>query len=241
MSDITVRGGAFQVEDRSWLLGPHGTDPGSNPNVTLLLSLFDEATHYPNGYIPSGIVLGRVTASGVYGPSTSDASTEVQTVTVGGSGLTSFTLTFSGQTTASLDDQATAAQVQAALEDLSNVGEGNVSVSGDAGGVWTVTFTGELAGTNVAQMTSTPTGGTGSVTVATATGGGADGSADGRETAAGFLFGSLAVQSGATRLAGAMLVHGFVDPDRLPIPLGSGSLSAGARTDLTHISFKEGA
>ncbi len=68
MSDITVRGGDFQVENRSWLLGPHGTDPGSNPSLTLLVSLFTAGTHYPNGFVPSGIVLGKVTASGVYGP-----------------------------------------------------------------------------------------------------------------------------------------------------------------------------
>lgn len=241
MSDITVRGGDFQSEDRSWLLGPHGTDPGSNPSATLLLELFDEDLHYPNGFIPSGIVLGRVTATGVYGPYTGDASSEVQTVTEGGSGLTSFTLTFSGQTTASLDDQATAADVQEALEALSNIGAGNVVVTGSPGGVYTVTFTGDLAGTNVDQMTATPTGGTGSVTVATLTGGGVDASADGREVAAGLLFGSLAVREGATRVAGALLVHGFVNPDRLPIPLGTGSLTTAARTDLKQVSFQEGA
>jgi hypothetical protein len=94
-------------------------------------------------------------------------NSEIQTVTVGGSGLTSFTLTYSGQTTSSLDDLATAAEVQAALEALSNIAVGDVAVVGDAGGPWTVTFKGALVNTNVAQMTSTPTGGTGTVTVAT--------------------------------------------------------------------------
>jgi hypothetical protein len=94
-------------------------------------------------------------------------NSEIQTVTVGGSGLTSFTLTYSGQTTASLDDLATAAQVQTALENLSNIAVGDVAVVGDDGGPWTVTFRGALVNTNVAQLTSTPTGGTGTVTVAT--------------------------------------------------------------------------
>lgn len=108
-------------------------------------------------------------ASGTIVPVTTN---EVQTVTEGGSGLTSFTLTYSGQTTASIAAAATAAQVRAALEALSNVGTGNVAVTGSAGGPYTVTFGGNLAGTDVAQMTATPTGGTGTVTVATTTAGG---------------------------------------------------------------------
>lgn len=94
---------------------------------------------------------------------------EVQTVTEGGSGLTSFTLTYSGQTTGSIAAAATAATVQAALEALSNVGAGNVAVGGATSGPYTVTFVGALGSTNVAQMTATPTGGSGTVTVATLT------------------------------------------------------------------------
>jgi hypothetical protein len=94
---------------------------------------------------------------------------EIQTVTEGGSGLTSFTLTFSGQTTGSIAAAATAATVQAAIQALSNVGAGNAIVSGSASGPYTVTFQGTLAATNVAQMTATPTGGSGTVTVTTAT------------------------------------------------------------------------
>lgn len=98
---------------------------------------------------------------------------EVQTVTEGGSGLTSFTLTFAGQTTGAIAAGATAGQVQTALEALSNVNPGDVVVTGSAGGPFTVTFGGQYADTNVAEMTSTPTGGTGTVTVATQVAGGA--------------------------------------------------------------------
>jgi hypothetical protein len=59
---------AYQVESRGWLAGEHGTEPGSTPSATLDLSLFTEADHYPDGYIKSGIVVGKVTASGLYGP-----------------------------------------------------------------------------------------------------------------------------------------------------------------------------
>lgn len=124
-----------------------------------------------NKILEEGTFVAAVTATGKYGPY--DPSDEVQTVTEGGSGLTSFTLTFSGQTTASLAAASTAAQVQAALEALSNVGAGNVVVSGNASGPYTVKFAGALADQNVAQMTATPTGGTGTVTVATTTAGGA--------------------------------------------------------------------
>ena len=96
---------------------------------------------------------------------------EVQTITEGGSGLTSFTLTFDGQTTASIAAAATAAAVRAALEALSNIAPGDVTVTGSDGGPYTVTFKGQFAGENVPQMTATPTGGTGTVTIATTTAG----------------------------------------------------------------------
>ena len=88
-----------------------------------------------------------------------------QTITLGGAGLTSFTLTYSGQTTASIDDAATAADIQAALVALSNIAAGEVVVAGSVAGPFTVTFKGSLAGTTT-LMTATPTGGTGTVTVA---------------------------------------------------------------------------
>ncbi len=96
---------------------------------------------------------------------------EVQVVTEGGSGLTSFTLTFAGQTTGSIAANATAATVRTALEALSNVAPGDVVVTGSAGGPYTVSFAGAYDDTNVAQMTATPTGGTGTVTVTTQTAG----------------------------------------------------------------------
>lgn len=67
MTDISVQTTAFQVEKRSWLLSPHGTDSGATPSVTLDVSAFTAATHYPNGYLPSGIVLGTITASSTNG------------------------------------------------------------------------------------------------------------------------------------------------------------------------------
>lgn len=102
-----------------------------------------------------------------------DGANEAQTVTVTGSPTGgTFTLTWSGQTTAAIAYNATALTVRNALTALSNVEEGGVTVTGSAGGPYTVTFT---SGADVAQMTATPslTGGTSpSVTVATAAAGG---------------------------------------------------------------------
>jgi len=61
-----------------------------------------------------------------------------------------FTLTFNAVTTAAIAEAATAVTVQAALVALSTVGTGNVVVTGNAGGPWTVTFIGTLANTGLA-------------------------------------------------------------------------------------------
>jgi hypothetical protein len=107
----------------------------------------------------------RALAINGYDPGTN----EVQTITEGGSGLTSYTLTYSAQITTSITANAAASAVQSALEALSNIAVGDVAVTGSAGGPYTVTFGGALASTNVAQMTATPTGGTGTVTINTVT------------------------------------------------------------------------
>ncbi|MEW5810272.1 MAG: head decoration protein [Actinomycetota bacterium] len=71
-SDITVHSSASQVDNREWLIGTHGVD--LTPGVTLDISKFTKATHYPNGYVPSGTLLGKVTATGLYGPYDNAAS-----------------------------------------------------------------------------------------------------------------------------------------------------------------------
>jgi len=53
-------------DDQSWLGSAHGTSMGRS--ITLDLTTFTANTHYPNGYLFSGIPLGKITASGKYGP-----------------------------------------------------------------------------------------------------------------------------------------------------------------------------
>lgn len=63
---------SYVAEDRSWLASRHGTDV--TQTITLDVSAFTANTHYPNGYIPSGVVLGKITATGLYGPYSNAAS-----------------------------------------------------------------------------------------------------------------------------------------------------------------------
>lgn len=186
----------------------------------------------------AGVLLKSGIHIGENGGPYKGTSEEAQTLTEGGSGLTSFTITFSGQTTASLDDDATAAQVQAALEDLSTIGEGNVEVTGGplATGPFTVKFVGDLANTDVAAMTTTPTGGTGTVVVATATAGGAaTDSPAGSGTSQGHLRNDLLIKPGEKHLV-AVVHAGTVDRRYLPTVLDGGH-DAAAEADLTAIAY----
>lgn len=104
--------------------------------------------------------------------STGAAVAEVQTITITGvpTGGT-FTLSLDGETTDPIDFDATNAEVDTALEALSNIGTGGVVVTGSAGGPYTATFSTELG--NVPQMTASGAGLTGGtapdVNVVTAT------------------------------------------------------------------------
>nr|WP_239652137.1 head decoration protein [Mycobacterium sp. UM_NZ2] len=179
---------------------------------------------------------------------------EVQKITV--SGTDPFAVTLLGTPTDPIDDQATAADVRAALEAI--VGVGKVAVAGSAGGPYTVTFAPELG--DVAQMTAT--GATVSTTTAGATahypngyipsgivlgqisasklyGPYDNGANDGRETAAGLLFSSVRAIDTATgnplaTVGGAKFVHGLVNEAKLPANSG---IDAAAKTDLKLIAW----
>lgn len=230
-SNLALRTEQFQPsEDHSWLGSAYGTD-ACNPG-TLDSDAF--LTLWPTGIVPSGIVLFKH-SSNLYRPFSGVAADEVVTLTEGGAGLTSWTATFGGQTTTALDDDATAAQVQAALEALSTIGEGNVTVTGTTAPIaMTVTFVNDLADADVGAITTTPTGGTGTVVVAVTTAGGTD-----TETAAGHLF--TTTDLGGTTAA-------TVDKVSVPIFWGPGEvieanlpdnhgLTTGAKTDLKHIHY----
>ena len=92
-------------------------------------------------------------AESVAGGFITDAGTdEVQRVTLAGATGGTFTLKSGAKTTAAIAYNAKASAVQSALEALSTIGKGNVSVAGEAGGPYTVTFIGALADENVASL-----------------------------------------------------------------------------------------
>lgn len=82
MTDITVTTQQFVPGDRPWLLFEAAGHQGPVPTTfsgLLDLSLFTANTHYPKGFIPSGICLGKVTSGGRIGPYSDAASNGTQT------------------------------------------------------------------------------------------------------------------------------------------------------------------
>lgn len=77
MTQFGLFSSPYLTSNRTWLADDHGTEV--MPGVTLDISLFNQAQHYPNGFIPDGIVLGKVTATGKYGPYLSTAGDGRQT------------------------------------------------------------------------------------------------------------------------------------------------------------------
>lgn len=145
-------------------------DPGRFPyrpgaDVARLLYILSPTDPVQLGEIWSGGQRWEFTSSTPPSVSAGGGSSESQTVTITGSPTAgTFTLTYAGQTTATIVRTATATAVQTALRALSNIGSTGVNVTGGPGPgtPWVVTFAGSLANTDVAQMTAahTFTGGT---------------------------------------------------------------------------------
>jgi|SRR6478735_2361465 len=138
-----------------------------------------------------GTVMAKITSganAGKIGPYQAAGTNEVQTVTPSGtiSGGT-YTLTLGTQVTANIAWNATAAQIQAALENLTSVGTGNVTVTGGplSSGALVVTFIGVAGGIDQPMLTvqtGALTGAAPGASVAQTTQGAA-GATDGRQTA----------------------------------------------------------
>lgn len=121
------------------------------------------------------VFIAPYSADGITTLSAGTQANEVQTVTITGTPTGgTFTLTYAGQTTAGIAYNADAAAVQSALEALSNLVPGDVTVGGGPGPgtPYTVTFGGSLASSNVAEMTASGaslTGGTSPAAAVTTT------------------------------------------------------------------------
>lgn len=233
--DLTVRTTDFGPDtDQGFIVKPSDiTEVG----CTLDLSLFGLSASDTS--IPAGTPLGKVTATGLYGAySGGDNRTEeALTFTEGGSGLTSWTATYGGQTTASIDDDATAADVKSAFEALSTIAVDEFLYERTTVGpsAWKVTVNpdGPSANTDIGAFTTTPTGGTGTVVVAVTTAGGAEGSSDGRQVFAGLLFDSIPTRGKVTGSVGASrIVLGAIYEAKLPTPVDTA-----AKADVPSIAF----
>ena len=79
--DLTVRTKSWQADDQTWKAAAHGTDLARSISVDA--ALFTPATHAPNGYLPSGLPVAKITAAGAnhgqYGPYTPGATNGLQT------------------------------------------------------------------------------------------------------------------------------------------------------------------
>ena len=86
---------------------------------------------------------------------TATGTSEVQTITKGSHTAGQFKLTYEGQTTVDIAFNATGATITTALEALTTIGTGNVSVAGAASGPWTATFQGSMAGIDASLIVMT--------------------------------------------------------------------------------------
>lgn len=212
MTDLSIQSTpAPAVADHTWLAGDSAAF-GNAQSGTIQVSSLTSGTHYDatTKVVPAGLAVAKV---GNYLVPFAGVP-EVQTVTITGAPTGgTFTLTLDGETTTAIAYNASAADVQAALEALSNVD--GVAVTGS--GPYVVTFAGYV---NVPQMTATAslTGGTTpGVTVATTTGGGAGDSG----VLAGFIADPIALQqdNGAlsTVAITAYVVDAVIIPANLPV------------------------
>lgn len=125
-----------------------------------------------------GSAMGRALVSSATDTSIHMPGNEVQQIAVNATSGT-YTLTYAGQTTASLDFDSTEAEVLAALEALSNIPAGSLRVEQTSAVspafTYLVEFGGSLGETNVAAITATDSlsGGTADVTITTVTAGAA--------------------------------------------------------------------
>lgn len=159
---------------------------------------------------------------------TSEVSTLVGTGTISGG---NYTITVNGETTAAIAHSANAATIQAALEALGGIDQGDVTVTGGPMSTNTnavLTWGGKWAGVNMAvSVTSSVTGG-GSVAVTETTAGA---NPNGVNVIKGFAFEDI-VLNASDEVIGNVLMRGDIHFDDIPIISGNDAngLKAALRT-----------
>lgn len=248
--DVSVQTHETLGNAMSWLGSAHAVDTGEP--VELDLALFDIASVFTDGFIPSGVVLARRTSDGAYGaydPGT--VTNEVQSLVATGGTAGDFTLNFDGEVTAAIAYNANAAAVEAALEALSNIGppDGTAADVTVTGGPLpetpvVITFGGQYADEDVPALVVVDNVTDGNAVITTGTAGGGTGAgAAGLTVAKGHLLFPISVvndqgvaQTTGRRL-GAMLTHGKVRVAKLPTGHG---LDQAAKDALPLIRYIDG-
>ena len=163
---VDATGGTFTLTAHAQPSAGSGTLANGSTDVENVSGSFSVGQTITGSGIPSGTTIVATPSSTrltLSAPATADGDTTLSASV--------------DATTAPLAANATAAQVQGALEGLSTIGAGNVSVSGGpgsagAGSPYVVTFTGALAGVDVAPLSadgSALSGGGASATVSVTT------------------------------------------------------------------------
>jgi hypothetical protein len=237
MSDVSIRTvGTYLNEDQRWLYG--GKPDGPNLDIVLDRSGFDLVTAFPNGFIPSGVALAEVAATGLYVPYAGDS--ESASIAVNATGGT-FTITIEGQTTAAIAFNATAAAVQAAVQLLPGIGPDDVTVTGGPGAAgggtpYVLAWGGRYAGQDAPAVTTgagSLTGGAGTAAVTTTAGGGESPAGEG--TGRGVLFASVAYDRDSTGDIAAALCRDATIIESM-LPTGHG-VDAAFKAATPHLKF----
>lgn len=206
--------------DYRWLKSARGTEhpePG-----TLDYSAFTPGTHFPNGYVPSGLPVAEIAATGLYGPWAGAAATaEVKTFSRTSTGGTVVLVCEGVTATVTVAASAagfTAAALLAGLYGLPQFGPDTIEldVTGSAGGPLTVTGP---VGINLPPVTVDNTSATGgTVTVAETTAGDA-GASDGTEGTPKFVFHDVPL-NGTNDIPVALLNDVTIDASYCPVSTG---------------------
>lgn len=239
MSDISIRTTKTLLnEDQRWLYG--GKEDGPNLSIILDRSSFDLVSAFPNGFIPSGIALAKVVATGLYIPYVNQTNPSYS-VTVNATSGT-WTVTVDGETSAAVAFNVSAANLRTALENLPNVNVGDATVTGGPGASgggtpYVITFVaGQYAGTAgpVVSVADVDLAGGGDSVAVTPTAGGVTtpvGEAVGR----GLLFASVAYDRDSTGdIAAALCRDATVIEANLPAGHG---VDAAFKADCPHLKF----
>lgn len=153
----STNGTAFDTPDAISLTATlNVTDrDGTNPTLDVELQTSGDGSTYEKVAQFTQVTGGAPTVTVATTTPGDDSPTvnEIQTVTIANADGGTFTLTYSGQTTSAIAYGATAAAVKAALEALSNIEADDMTVV-KASDVYTITFGGTLAATDVAELTA---------------------------------------------------------------------------------------